>query len=204
MSVLAPPEPPPQVERPDDQGSEPSATRVSRYRTWTRLKQASQLGTSLAALTVATAISVAGGQPPWEPAAGKLVAYALVLTVACAMIDPIVDGRRLRRRVAAAEPLPDGAREIDARPLEALLGPPFLLTGATLGAVFGLAGLLFGDETTRIVVGVLAGLGAGRIIGYEILLRALVERADPERLFFVSLDEDDESQSALLWRAKRP
>jgi hypothetical protein len=51
---------------------------------------------------------------------------------------------------------------------------------------------------------VLAGLGAGRIIGYEILLRALVERADPERLFFVSLDEDDESQSALLWRAKRP
>jgi hypothetical protein len=203
MSVLAPPEPPPEVARPYDQGSEPSSTRVSRYRTWTRLSQAGQLGMALAAVGAATGISVAGGRPPWEPSVGVLVISVVVFTLGFAIVDPALSGRRLRRRLAAAEPLPDGAREIDARPLEVLLGAPFLLRGAALGALAGAASLILGGETSQNLVAVLAGLGAGRMTGLELLLRGLVERTDPERVFYISLEEDDESDPALYWRAKR-
>src|SRR3954467_8169488 len=203
MSVLAPPEPPPEVARPFDQGSEPSSTRVSAYRTYTRVSQAGQLGLALAAVTVATAISLAGGRPPWEPSVGELVTFSLLLAVVFATVDPVVEGRRLRRRLAAAEPLPDGAREVGGRPLRALLGPPVLLTGAMLGGAFGVAALVLGDDTSQDLVSVAAGMGAGRIAGLEILLRALVERTDPQRVFFVPMDDDEEWQATLYWRAKR-
>ena len=196
VSVIAPPE----VERPYDQAWEPYAERVTRYRTWTRTRQASLVGVSLTALALATAISVIGGRPPWESPVGELAIQVLVIFVAFTGYEVLWEGRGLRRRVAAAEPLPDGALEVGPPVLRALVEPSFLLRGVLLGAVFGAGALLLGDDTSRIVVAVLIGMGAGRLLGLELLLRLVVERADPLRTFYVSLDAE-ELDSPLLWRS---
>jgi len=196
VSVIAPPE----VERPYDRGWEPSAERVTRYRSWTRTKQASQLSATVTALVLATVICVLGGQPPWEPSAGDLALLALFMFLGFTVVEGAWDGRGLRRRVAAAEPLPDGALEIGVPASEALAESSLLLRGVLVGAVLGAAALLLGDDASQVVVAVIAGMGAGRIAGLELLLRLVVESADPLRTFFVSL-EDDELDSPLLWRS---
>jgi hypothetical protein len=196
VSVIAPPE----VERPYDPGWERFAERVTRYRSWTRAKQASHVSVILIALALATAICVVGGQPAWEPSAGELALQTLAVFVAFTVFEALWEGRRLRRRVAAAEPLPDGALEVGAPVLQALAEPSFLLRGVLLGIVFGAGALLLGDDTSQVIVALLAGMGAGRILGLELLLRLVVERADPLRTFFVSLDAD-ELESPLLWRS---
>jgi hypothetical protein len=193
VSVIAPPE----VERPYDHGWEPSAERVTRYRTWTRTKQASQLSLSLTALVLVTVICVLGGQPPWEPSASELALLALLMFLGFTAVEALWDGRGLRRRVAAAEPLPEGALETGA---PSLVEPSVLLRGVLVGGVFGAGALLVGEDVSKILVAVIAGLGAGRILGLELLLRLVVERADPLRTFFVSLDAD-ELDSPLLWRS---
>jgi hypothetical protein len=82
--------------------------------------------------------------------------------------------------------------------LEALAEPSRLVTVVVLGAVAGGIALL-GDETSQTIVAIVLGIGAGRIVGLELLLRLVVERADPLRTFFVSLDAD-ELDAPLLWR----
>jgi hypothetical protein len=196
VSVVAPPE----VERPYDPGWERFAERVTRYRTWTRTKQASQLSATLTALVLATVICVLGGQPPWEPSTGDLALLALLMFLGFTVVEGAWDGRGLRRRVEAAEPLPDGALEIGVPASEALAEPSLLLRGVLVGAVLGAAALLLGEGASQVVAAVIAGMGAGRIAGLELLLRLVVERADPLRTFFVSLDAD-ELDSPLLWRS---
>jgi hypothetical protein len=197
VSVIAPPE----VERPYDQGWEPSAERVTRYRAWTRAKQANQLGVMLTVLALATVICVVGGQPPWEPSAATLGLLALLIFVASTAVEAFWDGRGLPRRVQTAEPLPDGALEIRTPFLNALVERSSLLSAVVLGALAGAIGLLLSDDdASQTIVALIAGIGAGRIVGLELLLRLVVERADPLRTFFVSL-EDDELDSPLLWRS---
>jgi hypothetical protein len=75
-----------------------------------------------------------------------------------------------------------------------------LLSSVLLGAVLGAVALLLGDDASQILAAVLIGIGAGRIVGLELLLRLVVERVDPLRTFFVSLDAD-ELESPLLWRS---
>jgi hypothetical protein len=193
VSVIAPPE----VERPYDHGWEPSAERVTRYRTWTRTKQATQAGAALTTLVLATAICVIGGQPPWEPSARDLALETLLLFLASTALAAFWDGRGLRRRIAAAEPLPDGALEIGA---PNMVEASVLLSSVLLGAVLGAAALLLGDDASQILAAVLIGIGAGRILGLELLLRLVVERVDPLRTFFVSLAAD-ELDAPLLWRS---
>jgi hypothetical protein len=195
VSVVAPPE----VERPRDPGWERFAERVTRYRSWTRSKQAIQLGLTLMLLVLVTGISVAGGKPPWEPSAATLGLLTLLIFAAFTAIEVFWDGRGLPRRVQTAEPLPDGALEIGVPALEALAEPSRLVTVVVLGALAGGIALL-GDETSQIIVAIVLGIGAGRIVGLELLLRLVVERADPLRTFFVSLDAD-ELDAPLLWRS---
>jgi hypothetical protein len=152
---------------------------------------------TLSALVLATVICIIGDQPPWEPSAGGLALQTLLLFLAFIALEALWDGRGLRRRVAAAEPLPDGALEIGA---PTLVEPSVLLRGVLLGTLLGAAALLLGEDANQIVVAVIAGMGAGRIVGLELLLRLVVERADPLRTFFVSLDTD-ELDAPLLWRS---
>jgi hypothetical protein len=195
VSVVAPPE----VERPHDPGWERFAERVTRYRSWTRSKQAAQLGLTLVALGVLIGICVLGGQPPWGPSAATLGLLTLLIFAAFTAIEVFWDGRRLPRRVQTAEPLPDGALEIGVPALEALTEPSRLVTAVVLGALAGGLGLL-GNTSSQAFAAIILGLGAGRILGLELLLRLVVERADPLRTFFVSLDAD-ELDSPLLWRS---
>jgi hypothetical protein len=197
VSVIAPPE----VERPFYHGWEPSAERVTRYRTWTRTRQASLSAVFGTALVLGTVICVVGGQPPWEPSAAELVVLGLALFIGAALLEVFWEGRGLSGRVAAAEPMPDGALEIGLPVLRALVEPSFLLRGVLLGVLFGAAALIVGDETSRVVVSVLVGMGAGRLLGLEVLMRRVVERADPLRTFFISLDDADELDAPLLWRS---
>jgi hypothetical protein len=196
VSVIAPPE----VERPHDPGWERFAERVTRYRRWTRTRQASLAGVFLSALVLTSAICTVAGQPPWDPSLGQLAVLALLLFVALIVLEVLWEGRGLRRRVAAAEPMPDGALEIGTPVLSAMVEPTFLLRGVLLGVVFGAGALILGDDTTQLFTSVLIGMGAARILGLELLLRLVVERADPRRTFFVSLDAD-ELDAPLLWRS---
>jgi hypothetical protein len=193
VSVIAPPE----VERPYDLAYERSSLRVAEYRTWTRSVQASLLSFTLALVTLTTAIGLAGGRPPWEPSLGALAAQSLLFTVVFMVFEAIWEGRGLRRRLAAAEPLPEGADEIGV----SLLGLPLAaLRGAALAVLFGAASLILDEDASATVVAVAVGLGVGRMLGLELLLRRVVERADPLRTFFVSLDADA-LDSPLLWRS---
>jgi hypothetical protein len=196
VSVIAPPE----VERPYDHGWEPSAERVTRYRTWTRTKQASLVSVFGTALLLSTLMCLVGDRPPWEPSAAEFAVLAPALFIVATLLEVFWEGRGLRRRVAAAEPLPDGALEIGTPVLRALVDPSFLLRGVLLGIAFGAAALILDEDTSRIVVSVLIGMGGGRLLGLELLLRRVVERADPLRTFFVSLDAD-ELEAPLLWRS---
>jgi len=189
VSVVAPP---PEVERPYDLSWEPSAERVVRYRTYARTNQLRQLLMTVAMLVVATVVCVAGDQSPWEPSVGGLAGQTLLYTLVFMILETIWEGRGLRRRLEAAEPLPDGAHEIGM----SLRAPTFLLGGIVLGAVFGGGALIFGDTTSALVVALAAGMGVGRILGRELVLRLIVERADPARTFFVALDDE----LPLLWR----
>jgi hypothetical protein len=195
VSVIAPPE----VERPHDSGWERFAERVTRYRSWTRSKQAIQLGLTLTVLILVTGISVVGGKPPWEPSATTLGLLTLLIFAAFTAIEVFWDGRGLPRRVQTAEPLPDGALEIGVPALEALAEPSRLAAGVVFGALAGGLALL-GDDISQTIVAIVLGIGAGRIAGLELLLRLVVERADPRRTFFVSLDAD-ELDAPLLWRS---
>jgi hypothetical protein len=194
VSVIAPPE----VERPHDPGWERFAERVTRYRTWTRAQQASQLGLTLMVLVLVTVICVVGGQPPWESSTATLGLFALVIFVAFFAFEVFWDGRGLPRRVRSAEPLPDGALEIGGPGLGALAEPARLVATVLFGALAG--GLALLADNTQPIIGVIVGIGAGRILGLEVLLRLVVERADPLRTFFVSLDAD-ELDAPLLWRS---
>jgi len=193
VSVIAPPE----VERPYDHGWEPYAERVTRYRMWTRTKQANLASIFATALVLQTAIGVIGGQPPWEPSVGKLALLTSGIFIAFLLLETLWEGRGLRRRVAAAEPLPDGALEVGE---SVSVEPSFVIRGALLGAVFGAIALVLGDDSSQNLAAVLLGIGLGRLLGLELLLRVVVERADPLRTFFVSLDAD-ELDSPLLWRS---
>jgi hypothetical protein len=124
----------------------------------------------------------------------------LALFAVLVLLEVLWEGRGLRRRVAAAEPMPDGALEIGTPVLRALVEPTFLLRGALLGVVFAAGALILGDDTSALFTSVVIGLGGARILGLELLLRLVVERADPLRTFFVSLDAD-ELDSPLLWRS---
>ena len=152
---------------------------------------------TLPALVLATAVCVVGGQPPWEPSGGTLALLVLVMFAAFLAVEVFWDGRSLRGRVAAAEPLPDGALEIGA---PTLFDRTVLLQGVLFGPVLGAVALLIGHDLSQTVIAVIVGLGAGRIVGLELLLRLVVERADPLRTFFVSLDAD-ELDAPLLWRS---
>ena len=198
MSVIAPPE----VERPHGPGWERFAERVTRYRSWTRTRQASLASVFGTALVLTTLICIVGDQPPWEPSAAEFTVLALSLFIGVTLLEVFWEGRGLRGRVQAAEPLPDGALEIGTPVLRALVEPSFLLRGVLLGVAFGTAALILDQDTSRLVVGVQLGLGAGRLLGLELLLRRVVERADPLRTFFVSLDAD-ELDAPLLWRSAR-
>jgi hypothetical protein len=194
VSVVAPPE----VERPHDPGWERFAERVTRYRTWTRAQQTTQLGVTLTVLALVVGICVIGGQPPWEPSAVTLGLLTLLVLVGFAALEVFWDGRGLPRRVRTAEPLPDGALEIGVPALEALVEPSRLVTTLLFGALAG--GLALLGDTSEPIVAIVVGIGAGRIAGLELLLRLVVERADPRRTFFLSLD-DDELDAPLLWRS---
>jgi hypothetical protein len=194
VSVIAPPE----VERPHDPGWERFAARVTRYRSWTRSKQATQLGWTLMVLALAIGICVLGGQPPWEPSGATLGLLTLLVLVAATALEVLWDGRGLPRRVQTAEPLPDGALEIGVPALEALAEPSRVAAAVLLGAFAG--GLALLGETSQTIVAIVVGVSAGRIAGLELLLRLVVERADPLRTFFVSLDAD-ELDAPLLWRS---
>jgi hypothetical protein len=196
VSVVAPPDTPPEVQRPFDRGTEPSTPRVAKYRAWIRGKQLGQLGFTLTALVVGTAIGVAAGQDPWRPIA-PLLAPLAAFTVAWTVVEALMGGRKLRWQVESAWPLPDGARETSPDATRMLLAP--LLGGLILGALAGVGMLVLGDEASQALVPVLGGIGAGRILGLEIRLRVLVERAHGDRTYFVSL-EDDEETEPLFWR----
>jgi hypothetical protein len=196
VSVITPPE----VERPYDHRWEPYAERVTRYRRWTRTRQASLAGVFLTALVLDIAICVVAGQPPWEPSLTQLAVLVLALFAVLVLLEVLWEGRGLRRRVAAAEPMPDGALEIGTPVLRALVEPAFLLRGALLGVGFAVGALILGDDTSALFTGAVIGMGGAQILGLELLLRLVVERADPLRTFFVSLDAD-ELDSPLLWRS---
>ena len=76
-----------------------------------------------------------------------------------------------------------------------------LLQGVLLRARLGAAALLIlADDRAGRRSACSVGMGAGRLLGLELLLRRVVERADPLRTFFVSLDAD-ELDAPLLWRS---
>ena len=142
-----------------------------------------------------------GGQPPWEPSAGALALQTLAVLVAFTVFEALWDGAppasagRGRRAAARRRPGDRRARAAGARRtvLPAAGRPPRDRVRRRCAARWA-------TRRARSSWRVLAGLGAGRILGLELLLRLVVERADPLRTFYVSLDAD-ELDSPLLWRS---
>jgi hypothetical protein len=202
VSVVAPPDTPPEVQRPYDEGTEPSAPRVVKYRAWTRGKQLGQVTFTATALIVAVAIIVAAGDSPGAPV-GELLARLGFFTVVWAVVQALTGRRKLRWQIESAWPLPDGAREGSLNAARVLLAPPALIGGALLGVFAGVGTIALGGDAGEVFIPVLGGIGLGRILGLELQLRLLVERPDRDRIYFVSLEDDDDENEPLFWRFTR-
>jgi hypothetical protein len=199
VSVVAPPDTPPEVQRPYDQGTEPSTPRVTKYRAWTRGRQVWIVGVTVTALLLATAICVAGGQEPWAVPLGKTAAQFAIVAIAWTVVQVVLGLRALRRRIQWAWMLPEGAYEDAPNLMRVLAGVPAIRSGALGGVILGLAAVIVGDDTRGLLVAGPAALCVGGVLALELRLRLVVERADPQRTYFVSLDEDEDS-AELFWR----
>jgi hypothetical protein len=95
--------------------------------------------------------------------------------------------------------LPEGAYEDAPNLMRVLVGVPAIRSGALGGVILGLAAVIVGDDTRGLLVAGPAALCVGGVLALELRLRLVVERADPQRTYFVSLDEDEDS-AELFWR----